>query len=293
MKWITSSHVRNIRATNIQFSHSREFQFSDFTMRAVRHVLTGHTISSVFYVGYSRRSFSTVSSEKDIIGRLLKNLEFSSSVYLLLLIWKQRVLRLFPFLKGIEAKVSIYISFFCSLILLKVFYLLGSLLMDELHQAVAPFLHASGGINEGGFSQPPIPTPPPENSSLGLIPGAQSEGDHPNSNHDASGSSQEAHQGGVAKKKLYTVLKRHLKKYCTSPGVAEKYPYLKEEDFEYFAQHIALTELDIDENKDDVEIANLSKYINNYKIVKLLLEQFFESYYKKNYLHRLLQLFFR
>ena len=30
---------------------------------------------------------------------------------------------------------------------------------------------------EGGFSQPPTPTPPPENSGLGLIPGAQSEGD--------------------------------------------------------------------------------------------------------------------
>lgn len=45
------------------------------------------------------------------------------------------------------------------------------------------------------FSVAPTPTPPPENSGLGLILGAQTEGDHPDSNHYASGSSQEAHQG--------------------------------------------------------------------------------------------------
>lgn len=257
--------------------HNSTMKFRDFTIRAVLNVISGHTISSVSHVGYAIRFYSALSEKSIILSSSF--FEFSSYLYVFLMFWKQRVLQLFPLRKRISPQGSIYISLFCSLILLKLFYLLGALLMDELHQAVAPFLHASGGINEGGFSQPPIPTPPPENSGLGLLPGAQREEDRPDPNHYASGSSQEAHQGGVAKKKLYIVLKKLFTKYCASQAVAEKYPYLKEEDFDYFARNFAISQLDIDDNKSDVEIANLSKYINNLNRMKPLLDNFFESYF--------------
>lgn len=158
------------------------------------------------------------------------------------------------------------------LLILKIFYSLGYLFMDELQRAVAQFYPStSGGIHEGGFSQPP--TTPPENSGLGLIPGAQSEEDRPDSNHYASGSSQEA------KEKLLAILKRHLRKHCASQAVAQKYPYLKDlkqDDFNYFAQHIAISELEI-ESKTDREIAELADYILNYNRVKTLLDLFFET----------------
>lgn len=249
----------------------------------VRIFIVGTTISSFSYVGYDRRPFSKVSSEKEmILSRFWKSFSFSSYLYVFLHLWKQRVLRLFPFLKRISPQVSIYISLFSYLICLKIFYSLGSLLMDELQRAVAPFLHTSGGMNEGGFSQPPTPTPPPENSGLGLIPGAESEEDRPDPNHYAS---QEAHQGDASKKKLFTVLKKHLRKYCASQAVAEKYPYLKdlkEEDFNYFAHHIAITELDIDESKPNIEIADLANYIKNYNTIKTVFDFFFENYYKND-----------
>ena len=48
-------------------------------------------------------------------------------------------------------------------ILLKIF--IGILFMDELKQAVAQFSPPT----EGGFSQPPAPTPPPESSGDGVL----------------------------------------------------------------------------------------------------------------------------
>ena len=129
--------------------------------------------------------------------------------------------------------------------------------MDELQRAVAQFYPTSGGINEGGFSQPPNPTPPTDDSGLGLIPGAQSEGDRPDSNNYASASSQEAHQGEMAKKKLLHVLERHLRKHCASRVIIQKYPYvlnLKDEDFHYFAEHIAISELDVDYINENQQI---------------------------------------
>ena len=109
---------------------------------------------------------------------------------------------------------------------------------------------------------------------MGLLPGAQSEEDRPDPNHYASGSSQEAHQGEAGKKKLLSVLERHVQRHCASQAVAEKYPYLKDlkqEDFDYFAQ---ISQLDI-ETKTEIE---LGKHIKNYNKVKLLLDPFFESY---------------
>lgn len=166
------------------------------------------------------------------------------------------------------------------------------LFMDDLTRAVAPFLPGSGGIHEGGFSQPPTPTPPPDNSGLGLIPGAQNEGDLPNSY--PSGSSQEAHQedqpgsshlaphqGEVGQKKLISILERHLRRHCASQAVVQKYPHFKDftqEDLTYFAKNIAISQLDID-SKTDMEIGSLAEYIRNYKTMKTLLNLFFESYY--------------
>lgn len=54
-----------------------------------------------------------------------------------------------------------------------------------------------------------------------------------------------------------------------------------QEDFEYFSQHIAISELDID-RQTDIEMANLADYIKNYNRVKPLLDHFFEEYYKED-----------
>ena len=164
----------------------------------------------------------------------------------------------------------------------------GYLFMDELQRALSQFYPASGG---GGFSQLPTPTPPPENYGLGLIPGAQGEGDQPGSNHYASGSSQEAHpegqpgsshlapQGVEGQKRLLSVLERHLRRHCASPARIHKYPYVvdwKQEDFHYFAQHIAISELDSD-TKTDIEMGNLADYLKNYKKLKTLLDQYLKK----------------
>lgn len=133
------------------------------------------------------------------------------------------------------------------------------------------------------FSVAPTPTPPPENSGFGLIPGAQTEGDHPDSNHYPSESSQEAHQGGAGQKKLFAILKRHLRRYCASQAVAQKFPYFQgweqEELEEYFSRHISISELEI-ESQSDIEMADLANYIQNYNRVKTLFDFFFESYLK-------------
>lgn len=146
------------------------------------------------------------------------------------------------------------------------------LFMDELGQAVAPFYPTSGGIN-GGFNPPP---PAPENPSIVATASHEAEG-QPGSSHLAPYQD----QGGVGKKKLFTVLNRHLSKYCASPAVTQRFPYLKEEDCDYFAKHIAISELDI-EGKPDIEIADLSNYIKDFNRVKTLFDFFFESYYRED-----------
>lgn len=132
------------------------------------------------------------------------------------------------------------------------------------------------GSSEGSVNQP-VPNSPEPPAPLN----PEVAQPHPNSNHYPSGSSQEAHQGGVGKRKLFAVLHKHLRKYCASPDVARKFPYLKEEDLEYFTQHIAISELDI-EGKPDIEIAALAHYIQNYKRVKTLYDLFFEAYFKED-----------
>jgi hypothetical protein len=57
----------------------------------------------------------------------------------------------------IKVRLYIYISFFIYLLFFHFFFSIGVLLMDELQQAVAPFLHASGGGVEG-FNPPPAPS---------------------------------------------------------------------------------------------------------------------------------------
>lgn len=151
---------------------------------------------------------------------------------------------------------------------------------EALHQLKA--MNQLQRISCFQFSQPPTPTPPPENSGEGLIPGAQTE--VPNSNNSSYGSSQEAHQGRVGQTRLFTVLKKHLRKYSASPATAQQFPYLKdlqENDFYYFSKHIAISQLDIEE-KRDVEILELAKYISSYKRVKTLFDLFFEEYFKGN-----------
>lgn len=205
--------------------------------------------------------------------------------FLYLYICKDKiVLNSLPLVRKVPKRVRILVfrigKVIGGLVLSKVALELGYVLMDDLTRAVAQFYYPpSGGINEGWFSQPPTPTPPPENSGVGLIPGAQSEGESPDPNHYASGSSQ------AGKNQLFSVLERHLRRYCASQAVAHKFPYLKDrkqEDFDYFAQHFSITELDI-ESKTEVEIAELSTYIKkNYNRVKTLFSFFFESYFKKD-----------
>ena len=57
----------------------------------------------------------------------------------------------------IKVRLYIYIYFFIYLLFFHFFFSIGVLLMDELQQAVAPFLHASGGGVEG-FNPPPAPS---------------------------------------------------------------------------------------------------------------------------------------
>ncbi|KAJ8746887.1 hypothetical protein K2173_010159 (mitochondrion) [Erythroxylum novogranatense] len=139
------------------------------------------------------------------------------------------------------------------------------------------------------------PPEPPENSGLGLIPGAQSEGDgdRPDSNHYPSGSSQEAHQEGhpgsshphldphQGKRKLVSELTRHIKKHCASQVISEKYPFALEEDPQYFAENLAISILDID-TKTDSEIMDLAKFLKNYQKAKSLIDLFFEQYYRED-----------
>ncbi|KAK6803808.1 hypothetical protein RDI58_001592 [Solanum bulbocastanum] len=63
------------------------------------------------------------------------------------------------------------------LVLAKVTLDFEYLFTDDLTRAVNQFYSPPSG--EGWFSQPPTPTPPPENSSLELIPGARIEGGGP------------------------------------------------------------------------------------------------------------------
>ena len=114
--------------------------------------------------------------------------------------------------------------------------------------------------------------------------------------HDASGSSQEAHpegqpgsshlapQGVEGQKRLLSVLERHLRRHCASPARIHKYPYVvdwKQEDFHYFAQHIAISELDSD-TKTDIEMGNLADYLQNSTKLKTILDQFLEKYYQND-----------
>lgn len=93
-------------------------------------VPTGHSSSRLLDLGYT--------------------CELAASKFLILLLfWKQRMLRRFPVLKKISPKMYISICLFIYLIFLKVGVSLGYLLMDELQRAVAPFLHASGGGMSG------------------------------------------------------------------------------------------------------------------------------------------------
>jgi hypothetical protein len=168
--------------------------------------------------------------------------------------------------------------------------------MDDLSRAVAQFYPTWGG---GGFSQPPTPTPPPENFGLGLIPGAQSEVDRPDSFHYPSASSQEAqregqpgsshlapHQGEVGKEKLLSVLERHVQKHFLCQKTQKKYPCLLEwgkdltpEDLRYYAEHIAMSELDI-EGKEDFELADLADHLKEYRRSKSILDQFLDEFLK-------------
>jgi len=142
--------------------------------------------------------------------------------FLYLYICKEKiVLNSLPLVRKVPKRVRILVfrigKVIGGLVLSKVALELGYVLMDDLTRAVAQFYSPPSG--EGWFSQPPTPTPPPENSGVGLIPGAQSEGESPDPNHNAS---------EAGKKKLFSVLERHLRRYCASQAVAHKFPSLKD-----------------------------------------------------------------
>ena len=155
--------------------------------------------------------------------------------------------------------------------------------MWELFEAVAPFLNdavtEAAGQEAGADVLPqaggePAPSTLPASGASASSQEAHQEG-QPESSHLAP------HQGEVGKKKLLSVLERHLRRHCASQAITQKFPYvldLKQKDFEYFSQHIAISELDI-EYQTDIEMANLADYIKNYNRVKPLLDHFFESYY--------------
>lgn len=76
------------------------------------------------------------------------------------------VLNSLPLVRKVSKRVRILVfrigKVIGGLVLSKVALELGYVLMDDLTRAVAQFDYPpSGGINEGWFSQPPTPTPPP------------------------------------------------------------------------------------------------------------------------------------
>ena len=75
-----------------------------------------------------------------------RELTITSAFHVYLIFWKQKMLQLFP-IPNMSQRVYILVHFFFYILLFKV---LGYLLMDELHRAVAPFLHSSGGGLPGG-----------------------------------------------------------------------------------------------------------------------------------------------
>jgi len=157
------------------------------------------------------------------------------------------------------------------LALAKVTLHFGYLFADDLTRAVNQFYSPPSG--EGWFSQPPTPTPPPENSGLELIPGARIEGDGP-----APGSE------GEKLKKLHAVVEGHLRRYCASEDGLKRFPCLKEknkEDLTYFAQHFSITELDID-TKSEAEIASLSAYLGPFRKIETLFHMYFDKYFESD-----------
>ena len=75
-----------------------------------------------------------------------RELTVTSAIHVYLIFWKQKILQLFP-IPNISGRVCILVHFCFYMLLYKLF---GYLLMDELHRAVAPFIHSSGGGLPGG-----------------------------------------------------------------------------------------------------------------------------------------------
>uniref|UniRef100_A0A3Q7IY59 Uncharacterized protein n=1 Tax=Solanum lycopersicum TaxID=4081 RepID=A0A3Q7IY59_SOLLC len=145
----------------------------------------------------------------------------------------------------------------------------GYLFADDLTRAVNQFYSPPSG--EGWFSQAQTPTPPSENSGLELIAGARIEGDGP-----APGSE------GEKLKKLHAVVEGHLRRYCASEDRLKRFPCLKDknkEDFQYFAQHFSITELNID-TKSEAEIASLSAYLGPFRKIETLFHMYFYKYFE-------------
>lgn len=182
-----------------------------------------------------------------------------------------------PIIKQLPVKVQMVVSAVVQLLCLFLIYHLYRssflLLMDELTQALTQFYPTSGGLSmNGGFNPPPVP----ENSCILAAASHEAEG-QPGSSHLAPYQDQ-------GEKKLLSVIERHLQKHCVSPEIQTQFPDVvdwKQEDFQYFAKKLAISELDID-RKSDFQMEDLANYLKeNPRKWKLLLSQALEKHFKE------------
>lgn len=173
----------------------------------------------------------------------------------------------------IEGKYFLFslVQLLLRLLLAKAALQAGILCMDELRQAVVPFL----GSSSGGFGgQPPLPSPS-ESPFLHLPPYSDGEENRP------GGSQGFIHQQASTppgQEKLESVLMAHIEGHAKKDKVLEQYPQLPslQLNYRYLAKNFAICQLDAD-TKSDAELADLATCIRNYKKIRVLLDQFFED----------------
>lgn len=86
----------------------------------------------------------------------------------------------------------------------------------------------------------------------------------------------------MGERKLYAVVKQHLRKYCASQAVAHRFPTLKDlspGELDFFTKRFCRSDFDVEFNSD-AEMADLAKFIGNYNRVKTLLDLSFELYFR-------------
>ncbi|YP_008992381.1 hypothetical protein Salmi_Mp115 (mitochondrion) [Salvia miltiorrhiza] len=224
----------------------------------------------------------SVRNENSIIFFLMKfYFSFTNAYFFLLLGGSYSIFTSLPLVRDMpkESQIILYIltRFLFLFVIYKQLVDLGYAFMNELQQAVAPFLQPSGGIG-GSSGQPPLPSDP-------FIPLVAPAPDDPEENPPGQPLfHQQQNDPAVGQQKLESVLVKHLKRHCRLVDVRKKYPQLNstEVDSLYFAKNLAISQLDTD-TKTDSEMEALADYLTkNAKKRKTLLDDFLAEYSKED-----------